>query len=215
MLVSRTTVKTNRHYDSSNRKQAAQTRRLAVLNAARRRFLKDGYAATTVASIAADAEVSVETLYKAFGGKPGLVRALWDAGLAGDGPTHAETRSDEVSAAEVNPLVIIGNWARLSTEVAPRAAPVLLLVGSAAATDPDMAALKEELDAQRLARMTHNADVLARGGHLREGITRDHARDVLFTYTTPEIYQQLVLRQGWSLDDFATFLRQGIAATLL
>ena len=63
--------------------------------------------------------------------------------------------------------------------------------------------------------MTHNADVLARGGYLREGITRDHARDVLFTYTTPEIYQQLVLRQGWSLDDFATFLRQGIAATLL
>ena len=92
MLVSRTTVKTNRHYDSSNRKQAAQTRRLAVLNAARRRFLKDGYAATTVASIAADAGVSVETLSKAFGGKPGLVRALGEAGRAGGGPPDAESR---------------------------------------------------------------------------------------------------------------------------
>lgn len=186
-----------------------------MLNAAGRRFLRDGYAATTVASVASDAGASVEMIYKAFGGKPGLVRALWETGLAGEGPVHAEIRSDEMSGVETDPLVIIASWARLSTEVAPRAAPILLLVRAAAATDPDMESLKQELDDQRLARMTHNADALARGGHLREGITRDHARDVLFTYTTAEIYEQLVLRLGWSLDDFAQFLRQGIAATLL
>jgi AcrR family transcriptional regulator len=215
MRVSRTPVKTTRHYDSSTRRRAADERRRAVLNAARRRFLKDGYAATTVASIAGDAGVSVETLYKAFGGKPGLVRALWETGLAGEGPVHAEIRSDEVSAVETDPRVIIASWARLSMEVAPRAAPILMLVRSAAATDPEMASLKQELDDQRLARMTHNAEALARGGHLRESITRDQARDVLFTYTTPEIYELLVIRQGWSLDDFAQFIRRGITATLL
>ena len=213
--MSRATVKATRHYDSSTRRRAAEERRRSVLNAAGRRFLRDGYAATTVASIASDAGASVEMIYKAFGGKPGLVRALWETGLAGEGPVHAEIRSDEMSGVETDPLVIIASWARLSTEVAPRAAPILLLVRAAAATDPDMESLKQELDDQRLARMTHNADALARGGHLREGITRDHARDVLFTYTTAEIYEQLVLRLGWSLDDFAQFLRQGIAATLL
>ena len=213
--MSRATVKASRHYDSSTRRRAAEERRRSVLNAAGRRFLRDGYAATTVASIASDAGASVEMIYKAFGGKPGLVRALWETGLAGEGPVHAEIRSDEMSGMETDPLVIIAGWARLSTEVAPRAAPILLLVRAAAASDPDMESLKQELDDQRLARMTHNADVLARGGHLREGITRDHARDVLFTYTTAEIYEQLVLRLGWSLDDFAQFLRQGIAATLL
>ncbi len=213
--MTRATVKSTRRYDSSRRQRAAEARRRAVLDAAARRFLRDGYAVTTLASIAGDAGVSVETLYKGFGSKPGLVRALWDTGLAGDGPVHAEVRSDEVSETETNAHVIVENWARLSTEVAPRAAPVLLLVRSAAATDPEMAALKEELDAQRLARMTHNAEALARGGHLREGVTADHARDVLFTYTTPEIYEQLVLRQGWSPGDFAEFLGQGIAATLL
>jgi AcrR family transcriptional regulator len=215
MRVSRSTVKTTRRYDSSSRQRAAEERRRAVLDAAGRRFLQAGYAATTVASIAGDAGVSVETLYKAFGGKPGLVRALWETGLAGEGPVHAEIRSDEVSAVETDPDVIIENWARLSMEVAPRAAPILLLVRTAAATDAEMASLKQELDDQRLARMTHNAEALARGGHLREGITRDHARDVLFTYTTPEIYELLVIRQGWSLDDFAQFIRQGMAATLL
>ena len=213
--MSRATVKATRRYESSTRRRAAEERRRSVLDAAGRRFLRDGYAATTVASIASDAGASVEMIYKAFGGKPGLVRALWETGLAGEGPVHAEIRSDEMSGIETDPLVIIASWARLSTEVAPRAAPILLLVRAAAATDPDMELLKQELDDQRLARMTHNADALARGGHLREGITRDHARDVLFTYTTAEIYEQLVLRQGRSLDDFAQFLRQGIAATLL
>ena len=213
--MSRSTVKTTRRYDSSSRQRAAEERRHGVLDAAGRRFLRDGYAATTVASIAGDAGVSVETLYKAFGGKPGLVRALWESGLAGEGPIHAEIRSDEVSAVETDPRAIIASWAKLSMEVAPRAAPILLLVRTAAATDSEMASLKEELDGQRLARMTHNAEALARGGHLREGITRDHARDVLFTYTTPEIYELLVTRQGWSLDDFAQFIRQGIVAALL
>ena len=213
--MSRATVKATRRYDSSTRRRAAEERRRSVLDAAGRRFLRDGYAATTVASIASDAGASVEMIYKAFGGKPGLVRALWETGLAGEGPVHAEIRSDEMSGVETDPLVIIASWARLSTEVAPRAAPILFLVRAAAATDPDMESLRHELDDQRLARMTHNADALARGGHLREGITRDHARDVLFTYTTAEIYEQLVLRLGWSLDDFAQFLRQGIAATLL
>jgi len=216
MPVSRATVKTTtRRYDSSRRQDAAQLRRRALLDAASRRFLRDGYAATTVASIAADAGVSVETLYKAFGGKPGLVRALWEKGLAGEGAVHAEIRSDEVSRADGDPQVIIESWARLSTEVAPRVVPVLMLVRSAAATDPDMAALNEELDSQRLMRMTHNADALARAGHLRAGLTRDHARDILFTYTTPEIFEQLVLRQRWSLGDFAQFLRRGLASALL
>ena len=96
----------------------------------------------------------------AFGSKPGLVRAIWDAGLAGEGPVHAEIRSDLVSSTDTDPQVIIARWAKLTTEVAPRVAPVMLLLRAAAATDPEMASLREVLDAQRLARMTHNADAL-------------------------------------------------------
>src|SRR5260370_563919 len=38
----------------------------------------------TVRSVAEEAGVSPETVYKAFGGKPGLMKALWDVTLAGD-----------------------------------------------------------------------------------------------------------------------------------
>jgi AcrR family transcriptional regulator len=215
IAVSEAVVKSTRRYDSSRRQNAADRRRLAVLAAAGHRFLRDGYAATTVASIAADAGVSVETIYKVFAAKSGLVRALWEIGLSGEGPVPAETRSDEVSATETDPQVTVANWARLSMEVAPRVAPVLLLVRAAAATDPEMEALRDELDTQRLVRMTHNVDALIHAGHLREGITRDHARDVLLTYSAPEIYELLVLRRGWSLEEYSEFIRAGIAAALL
>jgi hypothetical protein len=49
----------------------------AVLDAAQRLVLSDGFAPTTIAAIAERARVSVDTVYKAFGGKRGLVGAIW------------------------------------------------------------------------------------------------------------------------------------------
>jgi AcrR family transcriptional regulator len=70
-----------------------------VTCAAQRLFLRDGLAVTTIAWIAAEAGVSAETIYKAFGGQPGLVRAICEAALAGAGLVQAEARSDDRAAA--------------------------------------------------------------------------------------------------------------------
>ena len=99
-------VKRRRSYDSSRRQAQAQATGDAILEAARRRFLEDGFAGTTIASIATDAGVSVDTIYKTFGGKPGLVRAIYERGLAGEGPVHAEARSDALQLTERDPLAI-------------------------------------------------------------------------------------------------------------
>src|SRR5580693_4960608 len=73
-----------RPYDASSRREAADRNRAAVLAACRELLFRDGYHATTVRSVAELAGVSVETVYKTFGGKPGMVKALWDVTLAGD-----------------------------------------------------------------------------------------------------------------------------------
>lgn len=125
----------------------------------------------------------------------------------------SETRADEASAAESDPLEVLRRWAQLSTEVAPRLAPVMLMVRAAAATDPEMAALLADIDAQRRDRMAHNAAVLA--PHLRDGVTAAEAGDVLFAYTAAEVYDLLVLRLGWTAKEYAGFVRRGIAAQLL
>jgi hypothetical protein len=103
-------VKRPRRYDSARRQDAAQRRRAAVVEAASRLFVREGFAGTTIARIAEDAGVSVETVYKAFGNKIALVRAIRDKALAGEGPVHAERRSDRMQASEHDPRKIVRGW---------------------------------------------------------------------------------------------------------
>jgi AcrR family transcriptional regulator len=81
-----------RPYNSERRRQAADRTRAAVLAACRELLFRDGYHATTVRAVAERAGVSVETVYKTFGGKPGMVKALWDTTLAGDDERIAPRR---------------------------------------------------------------------------------------------------------------------------
>jgi AcrR family transcriptional regulator len=202
-----------RRYDASGRQQQARRNRDAVLDAAQRRFLAEGYATTTVAAIAGDAGVSVETIYKSFGGKAGLVADIWQRGLAGAGPVPAPERSDRMSSDLSDARAIIGNWGVLTTEVMPMVAPILLLIRAAAMTDVDMAALLADTDAQRRARMRSNARVIK--AQLRAGLTLSTAADILWTYSSPDLYDLLVLRGGWSLQRYRRFLVDAMVAALL
>lgn len=208
-------VKAQRRYDSARRRAQAARTREDVVEVAHRLFLAHGFGQTTVSAVAAAAGVSVETIYKAFGGKAGLVRALVAKGLEGAGPVPAERRSDQMRALERDPRTVIRNWSRLATEVAPRTAPILLLIRSAAGADPEMARLLTEVDGQRLRRMEDNARTLFERGDLRDGMTLEHARDILWTMSSPELYELLVVRRGWSLDRFADFQAEQMIAALL
>jgi AcrR family transcriptional regulator len=208
-------VNPTRRYDSSRRRRQAGETREAVLRAAEQQFRGQGYAATTIAGVAHAAGVSVATIYKSFGGKPGLVRALCERALEGEGPIPAERRSDDLQANETDPRTLIRGWGTLATEVAPRVTPILLLIRSAAAVDPELSQLRREIDAGRLARMTHNARTLADGGHLRAGIAVDAAADVLWTYSSPELHELLVLERGWSAERYGRFIAEAMIDALL
>jgi AcrR family transcriptional regulator len=202
-----------RSYDSSSRRRQAQRNYDAVLESGKRRFLADGYAATTIASVAADAGVSVETVYKSFGSKSGLVAGIWERGLAGRGDVPAPERSDRMQAAVSDPREVIRRWGQLTTEVAPEVAPILLLIRSAAASDPEMARLLAQTDDQRLKRMRRNARVLE--GHLRPGVTRAIAAEIMWTYSSPDLYHLLVERRGWSIRRYGKFVTDSLLSALL
>ena len=209
------TVKEKRPYDASRRREQARRNHDRIVDAAERRFLRDGYVVTTIAAVAADADVSADTIYKSFGGKPGLVRAIRTKALEGDGPVPAEQRSDDVHARASDGREVIEAWGALTAEVAPRVAPILLLMRAAAAAGPDGQTLLDELDADRLRRMTQNARRLRAGGHLRSGITLAQAADVLWTYSAPELYELLVLRRGWSSKRYGRFVATAMIDALL
>jgi AcrR family transcriptional regulator len=179
------------------------------------RFLSDGFAATTITSIAAGADTSPDTIYKSFGGKAGLVRALCERGLLGQGSVPAEERSDLLQETEPDPRRLMHGLGRLTSEVAPRVSPLMLLLNTAGDTDPELAALRQEIDDLRLARMTANARRLHRRGLLRPGMSVDEAAEICWLYSSAEVYGRLVLDRKWSLDRYARFVGDALAAALL
>ncbi len=204
-----------RTYDARGRAERARQNREKVLVEARRMFLERGYAKTTLADVASRAAVSVEMLHKVFGGKAGLVRAIYERALEGRGAVPAYTRSDAMSAKEPDGREIVRRWGVLTSEVSPLVSPVLLLVRDAAATDPELAALQRASDEARLERMRHNAEVLATRGFLREGLGLHEATDILWTYSSPELFDLLVRRRGFSPERLGKFVGDALAAALL
>ena len=90
-----------------------------------------------------------------------------------------------------------------------------MLIRDAAAVDAEAAGLREEMDADRLRRMTDNARRLRATGAVRPGITLAQTADVLWTYSAPELYELLVLRRGWSRKRFGRFVADAIVNVLL
>ena len=204
-----------RRYNSSGRQAQARRNQEAILDAAEHQFLERGYGATTISGVATEVGVSVETVYKAFGGKAGLVRALYDRSLRGRERASAYERSDAMAARETDPITIVHEWGELTTEVAARMNPIRLLIRAAAVTDPEIAALLTAGDGERLERMRHNAEFLADRGSLREDVTTDKATDVLYTCSSLEIYEVLVLQRGWPPPEFARFVADFMISALL
>ncbi len=100
--------------------QAEQTRR-DILTAARHRFARQGYAATNLKDIAADAGVSVQTVYDSVGTKPDLVRRLNDL-------IDEEAQVGEIAATLASlddPLAIARVPARITCRLIDRCGDIL------------------------------------------------------------------------------------------
>ena len=204
-----------RRYDASRRREQARLNREAIVAAARQRFLDDGFTSTTIATIAADAGATADTIYKSFGGKAGLLRAICEDALKGEGPIPAEQRSDAMQASETDPRRMLRGLGTLTTEVAPRINPLLLLLSTAAEADPAMAQLRADFDAARLARMTHVAQILASKTQLRPGLSVEEAAEIMWAYSSPELYGLLVLTRGWRAERYGEFVGESLVDALL
>jgi AcrR family transcriptional regulator len=204
-----------RPYDASRRKARAEQARRRVLDAARRLFLAQGYAGTTVAEVATAAGVSVESVYKAHGSKARLTLALFHDAIAGQDDEPAELRADRISSGEPDPRKRLRAFGGLVAEVTPRVVPVMLLVRAAAVSDPESAAVWRQMLDERLARMADHARRLADDGQLRPGVTVEEARDVLWLYSAPEVYELMVDGRGWSAERFGAWVGEAYVRALL
>ena len=206
-----------RSYRSAARAEQAAATRRAVLQAARDLFTEQGYAATSIAAIAARAGVAVDTVYAAAGRKPTLLRDLVETSLSGgDEAVPAEQRDYVVrirAAATAQEKITV--YAAAVAEIGVRMAPVHRALAEAAASDPDCAALRAEISARRAANMRLFAADLRATGELRGDLTDDEVGDIVWSLNSAEYWALLVGERGWSPERFAAWLTDAWIRLLL
>src|SRR5580765_8218246 len=128
----------------SRRSERAEATRRRVVEAAGRLFVERGYRTTTIESIADAADVSVETIYKRFANKAGLLKAAREAAVADAPEPHAfftfpSVRIDQAISASDGQEARLRTLAELSSRRMERLAPFHRMLRNAGTGDLELA----------------------------------------------------------------------------
>lgn len=201
-------------YDASRRQDAARRNRAAVLGAFHDLLVRDGYAPTTIRAVAVQAGVSPETIYKAFGGKPGLAKALWDVTQAGDDEPLA--MAQRPALLEVwrtrDPHEKVRLYAAFVRGVHERLAFLFTLLSHAG---PEASPVLADSEAERLVGVSAFVTHLSDQGALRPGTSTGQAADACWALTGPQLFTQLTIGRGWPPSTYQDWLAGILDATLL
>lgn len=182
-----------------------------LLQAAAEEFATHGYVGATVSRIAKSAGVTVQTLYLAWGSKRALLRAYMtdSLGRAFGSPEDVGDRFVGNTGREVT-----AQLAAIVGKTAEAAGTGWQLHRDAAATDPEIAADWNQLQSLRRGTIgrivAHIPDE-----SLRAGLSREAAIDTAWLIASPESYELLVLRGGYSFDKFVRWMDATLTAALL
>ena len=200
-----------RRYRSTRRQQQADSTRRDIVQAARRLFAQRGYAATSMTDIAAEADVAVQTIYASCGSKRDLVFALVDAvdEEAGVGELGQAVETTE------DPRARLAAGIHLTRRLNERCGDIIGALLSAAAVEPDAAAAADEGRRRHREGSARLAELLARDGALRDGMTAEAAGALITVLTWQPAYAQLVADHGWSFDECERRIAETLSAALL
>jgi AcrR family transcriptional regulator len=206
-----------RRYNSPRRQEQAAATRRAILEAAERLFVRDGYPSTTMEAIANEAGVSLKTVYLPFSTKSGLLRALWDLGLKGeegDRPVVQHEWFREVME-ERDPVRKLQLNARNSRAAKTRIGQMFKIIRGASEIDADCGALWQLIQSDFHTNQRTIVDSIHRRRGLRRGLGVERGTDMLWTLNHPDVWILLVGERGWSPQAYETWLAQTSCAQLL
>ncbi|ODV08371.1 MAG: hypothetical protein ABT15_03645 [Pseudonocardia sp. SCN 73-27] len=200
-----------RSYNSALRDEQARRTRASVLDAAIRCFERDGYAATTMKAIAAEAGVSAQTVFTQ-GAKPALLLAAVDRGLTGDDeevPLLAREGFRAFIAEQDRPRKL-AMLRELAVAYYSGARSMLRVFRNAAGGDPELAAAWEEYERRRYQDIRAITESFA--PMLR--LDLDVATDVCWSIAGLEFVDGLIRVRGWTVEEYADWLADAVERLL-
>ena len=209
--------KPKRPYNSARRQAQARETRRQIVEAARKLFVEYGYAGATIEAIAREAGVAPETIFATFGNKRAILAALIDVSVGGDEqPIPLLQRpGPQTVLQEIDPVRLLQLFAADISGILERVAPVFAIMRVAAKTEPDIAELLKNRLEQRLRNLTAVAQRLAAQNALREDLTVEQTAEIIWTITSPEVYNLLTVDRGWPRERYAHWLCDTLARLLL
>ncbi|MEV0379482.1 helix-turn-helix domain-containing protein [Nonomuraea sp. NPDC050643] len=216
-----TEQKKRRPYSSALRQEHAQATRQKIATAARELMISKGYADTTMAEVAREAGVAVQTLYTSCpGGKPALAKLVYDITLAGDDRPVPQSDRPEVRAIidEPDPVRKLARYAAMATAILRRIKPVHRVLRAAAAASPTDAGLQDVLagiEHERLLGSRGPAEHLHALGALRPDLPPARAAAQIYVLTSTENFEKLTEVCEWSEAEYEEWLTATLTATLL
>lgn len=203
-------------YDNSARAAKARATRTRVIDAARASFLDRGYAGTTIALVAEEAAVSQETIYKTFGSKAALLKAVYDVTLAGDDDDVPLAQRPEALAALQAPSgeEAIAAYAALAMTISRRTDPLVRMIMGSRDTDAALSSFVDTIHQERRTGSAFWVGHLHAAGWLREDLDIERAADILWALNSYEP-RWLLTDRGWSPEEFTSWLARTLCRALL
>ena len=210
-------VKGKRAYRSALREERARANASAILSAAYRRFLDDGYAATSIARIAEEAGVSEDLVYKQFTNKRGLLVEVLNFAVTGqpDSPRVLDQEGPQRVQAEPDQHKKLAMFAAEIADRIARGRPIDDVMRSAAEMDAEVATKYASMHRTRLRNITAFVRSLADAGPLRPELTTEQAAATTWLLCSPATHKQLTDQLGWDQPQYAAWLHATLAAALL
>src|SRR5262245_36454352 len=199
-----------RRYDSPLRRAQAEETRNRILDAALKLFATQGYAATSIASIAREAGVVPETIYATFRSKRGLVDGLAERAA----PAGLVTGLHEALAARAgDPAAQLEHLAGFAAEFWNRN-DELAAVFRLGTGDAEIGDFWTSRQAERRVMFGGFLEAWPRSV-LRKGLNRDQATDLVWALASDELFHLLVRERGWTSRRYREWLARSLREAVL
>ncbi len=187
-----------RPYRSRVREERSAATHRRIIETARRLFTTQGYAATTIAQVAREADVSAQTIYNSIGNKGALLLAMNELidEIGQVRPIQARVGESE------DPREILRLTVQLRRHLMAGAGDIVVAIADAATSDPDVAKAYEDGQSRSRAGTRRIVERLQSLDALRGDLTADAAADALYAVLHHQIWTRLVDECGWSHDQF-------------
>jgi AcrR family transcriptional regulator len=200
-----------RPYQSPVRQRQADDTRARIAAAARKLLEEHGYAGMTMPVIAKKAGVAVATVYAVFGSKTGILSEILDAARFDESYQNLVREAMHTS----DPRERLRFPARIARRIYESEHSVLDLLRGAGTVAPTLARSEAERECTRYDAQAGMIQFLVRSRTLRPGLDPQHARDILWSLTSRDLYRLLVRERGWTAQQYEDWLADTLVEALV